>query len=91
LKKITLTQKESFFDYTNFLFNCQVNYYILTFQKQAPKGGERTDDEADEADVRDEAAPGEGARGDHHPTQELTGFAIFRTQILLQKWGLCNI
>jgi hypothetical protein len=67
-----------------------VNYYF-NFQKQAPEGGERTDDEADEADVRDEAAPGEGARGDHHQTQELTGFASFRTQILVQKRGLCNI
>ncbi len=64
--------------------------FYFTFQKQAPEGGERTYDEADEADVRDEAAPGEGARGDHHQTQELTGFATFRRQILVQKRGLCN-
>ncbi len=67
------------------------NLFIFNFQKQAPEGGERTYDEANEANVRDEAAPGEGARGDHHQTQELMSFTTFRTKILVKKRGLCNI
>ena len=57
-----------------------VTYYrMVSVQEQAPEGGERADDEADEGDVRDEAAAGEGARGDHGQTQVQIGFNLMET------------